>query len=206
MKRFRNDNSYLVLRQIIFCCSVLSILTNCEKPRPYIKLDKDFLSYCIFKKDSLWVYKDNKTGANDSVYVEYFGGTHVYGKRIGYDYDLLNFTLISTKYGGKTYQAMPWDRGSNDYYSKLDESPGYIRFALPLKVGDSTSDSKYPKIYLRKHLDSLSIQNKYYKDVLVVENSYDNKIKTEYFCKNVSLIKRVYQDSTDWELIKYQLK
>jgi hypothetical protein len=57
-----------------------------------------------------------------------------------------------------------------------------------------------------EHLDTITIQGKLYKDIYFTDNPFQadhNPIKSEYYCRNIGVIKREYFDGTVWELTNY---
>ncbi len=67
-------------------------------------------------------------------------------------------------------------------------------------------------VYIKKTLDSITIQGKTYHDVFITKHpgrqggETNELIKSDYYAKNVGLIKRIYWDGRVKELLRYNVK
>ena len=201
------------MRKLLLFLIIFMALTgiSCIKDSPpdvHVPLPPEFLSYFNFPQGSWWVYKEIKSGKTDSFYLDKFvieKADNQYGDHLYYQYFSYHFTGQSYSIHG-TGQHLPDDPNSKEFYysESFDESyqPRSV-FVYPSTIG-GTGNILFK---ISSHFDSLAIQGYVYKDVYVTADSnvYNNPLKSEYYCKNVGIIRREFFDSTVWELTKYHL-
>ena len=186
------------------CLFLLFGAMNCNKNKnePVILLDKDFLSYFAFPVGSWWIYKEIKTGRKDSCFVELYSFEEKVSPKEGnIKNQLLHYHIASKIHPTILGFARP---KGNSYYLFKDLEAGVNYFRYPWVVNKQKDGDDH--FNMREHYDSIQINSVYYHDVLRTEfdyPDYGNTIKSEYYCKNVGVIKRIYFDSTTWELTKY---
>ena len=174
----------------------------------YTPLSQDFLSYFAFPKGSWWVYKEINTGKTDSFYVTQYGIDNVYDKKADFHYQSLSYGLHGNKYQC-TAGANPSIDGTKFYYTQIFKgndsfNSSSTRLFYPFEINRPTSDG----VVIKMLADSIAIQNNTYLDICITDKSFAqpiDPIKSEYYCKNIGVIKRVYSDGTVWEVIKYHL-
>ncbi len=201
----------------LFLLSLLTVSLTamwCKKSDPtyYTPLSQEFLSYFAFPKGSWWVYKEINTGAIDSIYVERFNIENQSDpKGGGGNAQSLIYYLNGGKY--KSYGGAGGGKSNTSdtveyiyvesYYGINGFTYSAQRFLYPTWPGKLGTD-----IYILKHFDSTNIQGNFYHEVYVTaytSQSYQDPIKSEYYCKNVGVIRREFYDGTIWELTKYHL-
>ena len=176
----------------------------------YTPLSQDFLSYFAFPKGSWWLYKEINSGKTDSFYVDYYKISNQKSTKGGINAQTLDYELVGEKYragggaaaGEKINDTIPYTYGET-YYGTDGLNYSSLRFLYPAWPG-----KKGNNIYISKHLDSINIQGKLYYDVFITaytSQSYENPIKSEYYCKNTGVIRREFYDGSIWEVIRYHL-
>ncbi|MCX6352099.1 MAG: hypothetical protein NTX03_09590 [Bacteroidetes bacterium] len=198
------------LRGVVFYFVFFSFLTTictCTKKEEVTKLDPNFLAYFAFPKGSWWVYKETHIGDIDSFYVSYYDRKIIKDSKYSYNYEALYYEIYSkndTSYG----TAFPHDKQNTMGEYWITYGVGHIyRFVYPFTQKDSIG-VEVNKFYIPEYFDTITIQHKLYSNVYRTENKHQsvgNKIKSEFYCKNVGVIKRINFDGTEWELIRYHL-
>jgi hypothetical protein len=204
------------MKKPIFLLFLVSILlfngSSCNKEEtPFYKLDPVFLSYFAFPKDSWWTYMEIKTGKTDSFYVNKFQIENHNNKKDGTAYERLSYHLFSnndTAYGDARPAIDP-KQNSIYYWYQEHYHAGPVgfdysadRFLYPARENEVFNEI----FYMRAHYDTITVNKILYKDVYRTENTrqaYYNPIKSEYYCRNIGVIKREYFDGTIWELTNY---
>jgi hypothetical protein len=203
------------MKKLILLILTMPLLAlKCKKDEPpkfYIPLDPNFMAYCAFKQGSWWTYKDLNNGQKDSVYVSYYKTENVDSRNYDYDYERLTLHTISLE-DTFYYNGSPFPKGegsqwllqenynvSNGTYS---EWRFYYVNILPANTPDYATVDK---------LDSLTLSSSgaVYYDIYKIENSdsyYYNWIKTEYYARNVGVIRRELFNGAVWELTNYYIQ
>ncbi len=176
----------------------------------YTPLSQEFLSYFAFPTGSWWVYKEINTGKTDSFYVQAYSIQNIFDKKTKSAGQSASYEII-----GNSYHS--WGTGgsllgnvdsiqylySDNYYGVNGFNYSSERFLYPAWPG-----KKRTIINISSHFVSINIQGSFYHDVYVTAYTYQaylNPIKSEYYCKNVGVIRREFYDGTIWELTKYHL-
>jgi hypothetical protein len=175
---------------------------DCNEPVPYHSLDKDFLSYCVFPEGSWWVYEEENSGEIDSTYII----SKESGRREGilgrgcdvrYEYEAVNIRKVIR--GEELYAtAYPQivDANSVWHYAYNQGSTLHF-FKFPDNRDTLTED------FFKTRYDSLIVSGKIYKDVIEIRSG---SYWSEFYSKDVGLIRREFNDSTKWNLIKYYIE
>jgi hypothetical protein len=209
----------------------INIFLSCKKDPPVggsgngdpvTHFSKTTLDYCFFKPGSWWVYVDSISGTKDSVYVtssSLNNDTVTEEDNVGYTGIFERFYVyMDCSYLGFTQKQYAHSAASQ--YSNFDHvqyyryKPGFTSgteslflstfqdgFSYGLSPGIMTVIGKY---------DSILINNKYYKDVVLFYNDgnsaeYSNETYT-YFAKDIGLVKKNIPDSSrNWVLINYNV-
>lgn len=190
---------------ILLLLSTPFLFDSCHKdPNDgFIPLNKDFLSYFAFPQGSWWVYKEINSGETDSFYVNSYDVQNIDSKKENMKYKKLFYHLFSKNKQayGMTYHM---DYITSVYEENDLQNGSATRFVYPVE------DSKYInpdyQFSIPDHYDSLQINGIWYKDVYRTAYGapYSNNIyKSEFYARNVGVIKRIYFDGTEWELVKY---
>jgi hypothetical protein len=205
-------NTRQILLLIFICFSLMgsSCCNKDEAPIVYIPLDTTFLSYCAFPVGSWWVYEEQNTGQRDSFYVAYYYTETMKNSDENLNYYELGYritTLIDTF----NFGARPWGDESGyrhkftEYYNVNNGTLSADRFFYPISITDTVNYN----LFLKNVLDTITINSILYTNIYVMANKssvYNNKIKTEYYCKNVGVIKRELFNGEIWEIENYYIK
>lgn len=202
---------------ILFFTSFLifnGISCNKEPSKSLVKFDPVFLSYFAFPKGSWWTYKEINTGKTDSFYVDGFKiENFTNSDEDNYYYERLRYHLTGEKYvASGDARPNPNIKLNTLLYQYIERYHAAQfgldydadRFIYPSNENETFNNS----FYMLKNLDTITINSTLYKDVYVTNNStqeYYNPIKSEYYCKNVGVIRRDFFDSTVWELTNYHI-
>lgn len=207
-------HSFLIFSLIFLFFFILNSCTKDEQP--LVKLDQDFLSYFAFPVGSWWKYKEIKTGERDSFYVNKYQIENFHDKEDSKYYELLSYqinTKTDTAYGwAKPFYTTITPNDSIKYrYIEIYKAGqarylvDAVRFLYKIAPYQELPGAGY--LYV-KHIDTLTIQGNHYKDIYLTDNPFQadhNPIKSEYYCRNIGVIKREYFDGSVWELTNYHL-
>ncbi len=200
-----------------------------NKPKDVTRLSEEFKSYAYFKEGSWWVYKELNSGNLDSAYIirsdilEEFLPQKSGGPA---NLEHLSITMVRNIYNERQdtiiIEGYPmYNSNNNDDLYNGERICRLIRTIYRHGVSSNlllyTPVSTNYKInengvYIRKTLDSITIQGKTYHDVFITKHpgrqggETNELIKSDYYAKNVGLIKRIYWDGRVKELLRYNVK
>lgn len=174
---------------------------DCNDPVPFHKLDQDFLSYCVFPAGSWWVYEEENSGEIDSTYItsmQYTKDENILGRGcdVRYEYEAVNIRKVIK--GEELYAtAYPQIVDANSVWYYAYNQGSILHF---FKFPDNRDTLR--KDFFRTQYDSLIVSGKpYLKVVEIRSGSY-----SEFYSKDVGLIRREFNDSTKWNLIKHHIE
>jgi hypothetical protein len=220
-KKTNKLKTRLKLFVLLAFCVILFSNMHCKKDNPepatieYVKLDTVFLSYFAFPNGSWWTYKEINTNKTDSIYISNYSIEKIHNTKDDKYYEMLYLTLNSkseTIHGSANpfyFTSEPKDSMKYLYRELYYYGINYSaeRFFYPTNPRQKLRGSN-TKLYTKILYDTISIQGKLYRDVYQTYNDtseYYNKIKSEYYCRNVGVIKREHFDGTTWELTNYHI-
>ena len=205
-----------IIKPIFYAILIVLIFSavDCRKkdePVYYIPLNNGFLSYVSFPVGSWWVYEEVNTGKRDSIYVVINNTLKKENRQDNNYYYQLEFRL-KNNFGEYYFWARP------DKNIFLNDTVYTCTEAYNLNNGTYTAirffyskqrDTLYSindNTYIKNIFDTLILNSSLYTDIYQIENSnqlYGNQIKSEYYSKNIGIIRKELFDSTIWELKKY---
>ena len=198
-------------------------------PKDVTRLSEEFKSYAYFKEGSWWVYKELNSGNLDSAYIirsdiltehlpEKSGGPatleHLSIRLVREVYDNNLDTLILEGYP-------MYNKNSNEDLHEGNRVCRLIRTIYKYNITsnliiytppDTNYRIKGNEMHIKTFLDSIHLQGKVYHDVFVTKHpgrqgeETNELIKSDYYAKNVGLIKRVYWDGRVKELLRYNVE
>lgn len=199
-------------KSILYVALILgfvSLQAECGKKEPgvYIQNDTTFLSYWYFPENSFWIYKDSISSVLDT-----FRITRSYCREQlqRHSPDKLEFNVIAMLNKGfeKTQVGRPSDYDGSQYIYFLDESWN-IGSAIRFFYTRDNSTTNLENHLFQKHVDSISINGRLFKDVYCMINKdnqgNDDTVRIEYYARNIGVIKRVYENGRVWELENYYI-
>ena len=202
--------------------AALLLSASCKKEKPPVKLDvdKDFRSYVHFNNGTWWVYMNVDSSEFDTCivsesqseyeYHEDFDDPKVQFEELWFITDdrglqvgmltrpqPLNADLSNILYTSKVFYMYGGILGPSNY--NLFKYP-YQEDTLRFAQNDDT--------YIKERLDSLSIQNVTYYNVITCRHEFQQAgslIREITYAKGIGPIRKVYWDGSTWELIDYAI-
>lgn len=198
---------------VLFLFFFFSSCQSCkkdEKPIVYIPLDTTFLSYCAFPVGSWWSYKEINTGQRDSFYVTRTEQEAIRDHHSDLDYYKLIYHITNLNdtfyYSTKPfYFSTYYTFVLYEIYNAYNGTHIAARFFSPY---NNDTLYNYGCLYLKMSIDTMTINGHLYNNIKVMENkasTYGNKIKTEYYCKNVGVIRKELFNGEIWEIKNYHI-
>jgi hypothetical protein len=210
------------MKKLLPAALIVLLLTNakCKLTGPdeiecnnnTLQLSSKAKSYFYFKQGSWWVYYNLTTNVYDSLFVVSSQNKIRQPAGDGEDrskcYEISRTTILSK-------------RGEYSFGSSLDVSASK-RTTLFEENGSSQNNGSNMELffwedsvelinkvrpYEIKLIDSLNIQNKWYKNLIEVKSEkvgFDN-FDYRLYAKNIGLIKFINKQSNNWELIKHEI-
>jgi len=197
MKKILNKILLLILFPVLMGSNCRD---DCNEPVPFHKLDKDFLSYCVFPEGSWWVYEEEISGEIDSTYIiskESGRKEGILGRgcNVKYEYEYITIQQVINE-DVIFCHASPRIVDVNTVWYYAYSKSSVIHF---FKFPDNRDTLR--KDFFRTRYDSLIVSGKSYMNVVEIRSgSY-----SEFYSKDVGQIRRGFKDSTKWNLIKYHI-
>lgn len=161
----------------------------------------EYIKSLIFKPGTFWVYKNDSTGAKDSLYVEDNFHTFFYRDYPGiYDNsEWVEFIKITIRSSTDLYYM--YVMGGRITHSYVDRIPSFSDFSMPGQVvlGSLQTDSMLVNNYWHKDIRE--------KQIIVAEQTemFYNEDTDLYFAKNVGIIKRTTANQS-WSLVNWNIQ
>ncbi|CAN5877597.1 hypothetical protein BH11BAC7_BH11BAC7_15230 [soil metagenome] len=201
------------IRNIFFLFLLAFVFCTCRRPRPepiYTPLNPELKAWCAYKQGTWWTYKELASTYRDSMWVNYYSEDKARGSDDFYFYKMVeHITSSNDSFGTHYYYAVP----GNPSYQNPDQcalvenrsSIGYGRLYF-VTAGALT----LPPNMVVLNLDSfaLSSSGDIYYNVIKTMNSiseYDNWIKSEYYVKNIGVIRREMFNGEIWEAENFNI-
>jgi hypothetical protein len=186
----------------------------CRKPEPepvYTPLDPEFKAWAAYKLGSWWMYKETNSGVQDSIWV-----TEYTEQKFDGDYEnnywefWMRIQSSIDSFGLHHYNGKP--SIFNDNFSTLGEVYNYFNSGYQ-GIGRLYFPYTFPNELLPAGititlLDSivLSGSGDIYYNIYKITNAaseYGNWIKTEYWARNIGVVRREMFNGEIWELENY---
>jgi hypothetical protein len=194
---------------VLLLLSVL--LSDCFKPKE-ILIDRESKDYCLFDKDSYWIYQDSVTLAVDST--RSFPNDHRMWEEGGFNCEAYLFNIVS-HYQDTTYRLHLCLTASYYIDSKITgalEKRGYGHFYYHSgKEKESFHPYKNSKLAFFMKKNSYSINEIKFNEIKIFEYSDPDKRERYYWARHVGLIREEKYNENDSlvsvrNLIRYNVK
>ncbi|CAN5877628.1 hypothetical protein BH11BAC7_BH11BAC7_15240 [soil metagenome] len=206
------------IQNIVFLFCLAIAFCSCHRDQPgepiYTPLNPEFKEWCAYKQGSWWAYKELASSNKDSIWVNYYSEDKVHGPDDFYFYRLVeHITSANDSFGTHYYYADPgdplyanpneWALVENYNINQITLSQGRLYFA-------TSGTLTIPPNMISTILDSFVLVSSgdIYYHVIQVTNSvseYGNWIKTEYYARNVGVIRREMFNGEIWEVENFNI-
>lgn len=208
-----------IVIMITICLALSFIASNCkEKEHKTLYIDSETKAYCDFKKGSWWAYKEEQTGALDTIRLYNYDRRIVSEEDVHLDYEDIKMGVIWTSYGHDLTKANPFIRITADYYEDKD---AYVEEQYPYEgffpsssiifypldtVGDI--HFRFEKLRYELNYDTLELEAKHYYQVKVIstnDTAFSKKQKLIYWVKNIGRIRFETFGGEVWNLVDHHV-
>ncbi|CAN5877647.1 hypothetical protein BH11BAC7_BH11BAC7_15250 [soil metagenome] len=197
------------IQNIVFLFCLAIAFCSCHRDQPvepvYTPLNAEFKAWCAYKPGSWWTYKELSSANRDSMWVNSYVEEAVDPPHEEAYYRFwMRINSVNDSFGIHYFMGAPnntrtqWALGENYSVAQgsSSESRFYYTISPPLSLQTYTTVT---------HLDSLSLTGSgdIYYTVVKISNSisaYGNWIKTEYYARNVGVIRREMFNGEIWEV------
>ncbi|MCX6305627.1 MAG: hypothetical protein NT040_11725 [Bacteroidetes bacterium] len=183
----------------LYLIFLLLLFAGCRKKNEPTYISEKLKSFAVFQVGSYWIYKNEKTGNLDSIFISevphfFFNGNE----------NIPPFVQeCSMRYGGTIISGSVVYPENEELVFQNDHSGSCIQFYTPTP-GSNGSFSNISTF------DSLEINNKYYHEVINTKNRFqfsngDTLIYTFFIAKSVGIIKlnkKTNDSDTTWSLLR----
>ncbi|MEO5643666.1 MAG: hypothetical protein ABIQ40_06500 [Bacteroidia bacterium] len=206
------------IRNIFFLFLLAFVFCTCRRPRPepiYKALSPELKAWCAYNQGTWWTYKELASNNRDSSWVNYYSEDKSHGSDDFYFYLLVIYIASSNdSFGIHHFYAEPF----NPAYQNPDEWALVETYSLGQGNGYAAGRLYYtgagaltlpPNMAVTK-LDSFALvtSGDIYYNVIKTTNSiseYGNWIKTEYYARNIGVIRREMFNGEIWELENFNI-
>ncbi|MEO5643665.1 MAG: hypothetical protein ABIQ40_06495 [Bacteroidia bacterium] len=199
----------------LFCLAIA--FCSCHRDQPtepiYTPLNAEFKAWCAYKPGSWWTYKEISSANRDSMWVSYYSEDKKHLPTENYYYYQLSMHVSSLNDSFEThyYNGAPiypdgnkqWNFGENYNINQgtLSEGRFYFTTTLPLSLQSYTTVIQLDSFDLSGSGDRYYTINKINNSV----SAYSNWIKTEYYARNIGVIRREMFNGEIWEVENYNI-
>jgi hypothetical protein len=210
----RKSFNIMITKQLLKLILIANIVlvSSCSKNKDpeHYKLSDGFKSFVSFKKGSYWVYYNDSTFLNDSVYFlnDPISCTSWDKKEYGYIYDVISCSFIGS-FLHNFYISATKEYNYLGVGTNIFNSGEAIRSDVGVGNKIKWNNGIYQYV---EHLDSVKFHNSTFFDVIHTKTAWeyydtgDSIIRHYYFSRHVGLIKfRQVLGATDttWSLVRW---
>ncbi|CAN5877548.1 hypothetical protein BH11BAC7_BH11BAC7_15220 [soil metagenome] len=202
------------IQNIVFLFLLAFVFCTCRRPRPepiYTPLNPEFKAWCSYKPGSWWTYKELASTNRDSMWVSYYSEEKDDGPDGFYYYKLvIHISSANDSFGTHWYYGEPSHTDHSqlalvENYSfgqgTMSEGRFYFSINSPLVLPPGFTFTQLDSFVLSSSFDT------YYNVTKITRQlpEYGNWIKTEYYARNIGVIRREMFNGEIWEVENFNI-